>query len=106
MEVVTLTPGARYFLLDLEKIPPSNEPRVLASACKSLFKKNEAQTWVWTLEGVEKTPAVVVIRCPHMPKSIRLAGETLPTENYEMRDGLLYVRFSNESFPRELELAW
>lgn len=106
MEVVTLTPGARYFLLDLEKIPPSNEPRVLASACKSLFKKNEAQTWVWTLEGVEKTPAVVVIRCPHMPKSIRLAGETLPTENYEMRDGLLYVRFSNESFPRELEVAF
>jgi hypothetical protein len=49
---------------------------------------------------------VVVIRCPHMPKSIRLAGETLPTENYEMRDCLLYVRFNNESFPRELEVAF
>jgi len=35
-----------------------------------------------------------------------MAGEILPAENYEMRDGLLYVRFINESFPRELELAF
>jgi hypothetical protein len=35
-----------------------------------------------------------------------MAGEILPAENYEMRDGLLYVRFSNESFPRELEMEF
>jgi hypothetical protein len=49
---VTISPGSRYFLLDLNGVN-GGEPKVLASACKALVKERTAAGLVLTVEGVE-----------------------------------------------------
>lgn len=101
----TLNPGSRCFLLDLDRVK-SPAPRVLASACKALPAKSGAGTFSWTVEGVADTPAIVLIAADKAPKSVKLDGAELTPITHSAKDGLLYVRFPNESRPRELTVAF
>ena len=100
---VTLLPNSRYFLLDLDAVK-SPTPRLLAAACKSLPLKSETGKLSWTVEGITGTPAIVLIAMAKAPRSITLDDTELADITYA--DGLLHVRFPNESRPRELKLEW
>jgi hypothetical protein len=104
-ESVTLEPRSRVFLLDLEaaKAP---EPRVLASACKALPIQRDPQSLILAVEGVARTPAVVLLSAQKAPASITLAGEPIKSFNHSAEHGLLWIRFTNESRPRELVLRF
>ncbi len=99
---VTLEEGKRCFLLDLDRVEKGGKPKVLASACKTLPVK-DAET-AWTVEGVAGTPAVVVIRCDRAPVKVELDGNAVVDFGFE--DGLLKVRFENESRPRVLKVSY
>ncbi len=99
---MTLNPGARVFLLDLDAVK-SKQPRILASACKALPSKNTANDRaMWAVEGVGNTPCVILIASPKPPRSIQLDEKPVPSYSYDAAEGLLHVRFPNEARPRNL----
>ncbi len=104
-EMVKLTPGSRCFLLDLKTVG-GDKPRVLASACKALSKSKSDNSLVLTVEGVGGTPAIVLLHAPKPPRSITLAGQVVKDFEYSATEKLLWLRFPNETSPRELEVQF
>ncbi|HWH69385.1 MAG TPA: DUF4350 domain-containing protein, partial [Candidatus Sulfotelmatobacter sp.] len=100
---VSLAPGSRFFLLDLDAVR-GKEPKVLASACKALPVKSDTKGLTFMVEGVPETPAVVLLRTAKAPQSVRLGGE--PLSSFEYADQLLWIRFPNKAEPRELQLSF
>jgi hypothetical protein len=98
---VSLDAGKRVFLLDLERVKAS-QPRLLASACKALLTKQENARFTWAVEGVGETPAIVLIATAKAPRSVQLDGQPLTAQQFDEAEGLLRIRFTNESRPREL----
>jgi hypothetical protein len=109
LQVVTeirVTAGSRYFLLDLSRIS-GNEPRVLASACKALVTNKGPRGLSMAVEGVEGTPAVILIYSPRAdPREITLMGKPLDRPQDSSVGHLLWLRFANQSSPRELKLTF
>ncbi len=104
-ETVTLTPGSRFFLRDLDAAP-GVAPQGLASACKALPTARDAQSLSLTVEGVLHTPAVVLLRASKTPRSVTLAGQPLDDYHYSAAEQLVWIRFANESRPRELSVRF
>lgn len=101
----TLSPASRLFLLDLTAVR-GREPRVLASACKTLPTKRGADELLLTVEGVGNTPAVVLMHAPKRPHEIKLGGQVLTDFEYSTADKLLWIRFANEAAPGELSVRF
>ncbi len=107
---VALSPGSRYFLLDLDALQGSDR-RVLASACKALPRtapprKADRDSLTLAVEGVPDTAAVVLLRVDKDAASIALAGQPVADHTYSATDKLLWVRFTNTSSPRELAIKF
>lgn len=102
---ITLTPGARAFLLDLDAAK-SAQPAVLASAGRATPGRHDEHAATWTVEGVEDTPSIVLISTAKAPRAIRLGDKPLETFTYNEAEGLLHVRFPNEPRPRELSIEF
>jgi hypothetical protein len=104
-KTVTLVPGARLFLVDLDALRGS-QPQVVASACKALPSQRGSHSLSMTVEGVMNTPAVMLLCVPKAPHSITLAGQPLTSFEYAAADRLLWIRFANEASPRELAIEF
>ena len=104
-QAVTLAPGTRCFLVDLDAVR-GRQPQVLASACKALPAKASAHALCLTVEGVVGTPAVLLLRASTPPRSVTLAGQPLGGFHYSSADKLLWINFSNEARPRELAIEF
>ncbi len=102
---ITLDAGTRMFLLDLDRVE-GKAPRLLASACKALLTKQEAGQHTYAVEGVGQTPALLLLRLERKPKTVRLEGKDIETLAYSETEHLLWVRFENESYPRELNIQF
>jgi hypothetical protein len=104
-EAVTLAPGSRFFLIDLDAMR-SRQPQVIASACKALPGKHGTRSLSLTVEGVVNTPAELLLRVPAAPHSVTLAGQPLTSFRYSAEDRLLLIYFTNEAKPRELAVKF
>lgn len=102
---VSLAPGSRVFLLDLDEAR-TGKPHVLASACKALPKEETRSRVSYTVEGVGQTPAIVLLESPKAPRTVMLAGQPVPTFEYSAKDKLLWIRFENDVTPRELAVEF
>jgi hypothetical protein len=102
---ILLEPGRRVFLLDLEAVKAS-KPQLLASACKALLTKQNGNVMIWTVEGVGDTPAILLISSAKPPRSVQLDQQALDSFTFSKAEGLLYVRFQNESRPRNLTIEF
>jgi len=100
-----LEPGSRRFLLDLDRLN-KGAPRTLLSACKCLPKGNAPDELTLAVEGVAKTPAILLVYSPKTPRRVTLEGEALQSFNYSPVERLLWIRFENESRPRELKIQF
>jgi hypothetical protein len=110
---VTLQPGSRYLLLDLEKTRGS-ATKVLAASCKIIEAKPDpevgrgvptAPSVSFFVEGVGGTPSVVLLRIPAgAHPSFDLTDGTISNSNHDAAEHLAWVRFTNESKPRELSV--
>ena len=108
---VSLSPGSRVFLLDLNALGSSpsvssGAPRLLASACRALPKEKAGQDSSWTVEGVGNTQAIMLFSCRKAPRSVNLDGRPVEHVSFDPGQGLLRLRFSNEAFPRVLRLEF
>jgi hypothetical protein len=102
---VTLEGGSRQFLLDLDAASTRGS-HLLASACKALLKEQTPSRLSYTVEGVDHTPAIVLLECEKPPRRVELAGQTLEKLEYAAKEKLLWLRFENDVVPRELSLEF
>ena len=102
---VTLSPGSRYFLRDLDATK-GKKLQLLASACKVLPVKDDGKTISYAVESVAETPAVLLFQSSQAPKSVMLDGQPVEQTKFSMTDRLLWIRFTNEARPRRLELTF
>jgi hypothetical protein len=103
---VTLKPGSRFFLLDLDS-KQSTRSQILCASGKLYPMKQDSRKLSAVVEGVAETPGVVLIRATTAaPKSVTLAGEKLDTYEYSPEEKLLWIRFRHESRPRGLEVSF
>jgi hypothetical protein len=102
---IVLEPGQRVFLLDLDAVK-SSKPHLLASACKALLTKREGNVMTWTVEGIDDTPAIVLVSSTKAPRSVQLDQQALDSSAFNNAEGLLSIRFKNQSRPRELVIEF
>lgn len=103
---ITISPGSRYFLLDLDKTQ-GRQASVLAAACKVVQGKERHNELSYFVEGVGDTDAVMLLRIPSGARpSIELADGTIKSLDYDSAERLAWVRFANESKPRELSVRF
>lgn len=103
---VKLAPGTRHFLRNLD-LDRSDAPQVLGSACKTLpSADSSAAKLSLTVEGVARTPAIVLISSAKPPRDITLAAAPVTDFTYSAGDKLLWIRFTNTASPRRLEVRF
>ena len=101
---LTIAPGSRYLLLDLEKTR-GGDAHVLAAACKVIEGKRTNDCVSYFVKGVGGTEAVVLLRIPAGANpSAELANGTITTLDHNPSEHLAWIRFTNESKPRELSV--
>ncbi len=102
---VSINPGTRWFLLDLDAAR-TGRTHLLASACKALPLAQTRNQINFTVEGVGETPAVVLLESAKAPKAVTLAGEKLTTFEYSAKEHLLWIHFENDVVPRNLSVSF
>lgn len=102
---IRLEPNSHFFLRDLDATRV-HQPEVLESACKSLVLKKDSKSISMAVEGVGETPGVVLLSSAQTPQSITLDNKPLNDFDYSAKDGLLWIRFTNESRPRTLSVQF
>jgi hypothetical protein len=102
---ISLTSGSRQFLLDLDRAR-IGQTHLLASACKALVQKQTADQIAFTVEGVEGTPAILLLETAKAPTAVTLDGKNLTTFEYSAKDKLLWLHFENTAAPRELSIQF
>ena len=102
---IAVNPGTRWFLLDLD-FARSKHPVLLASACKALLKQQTSGQISYTVEGVDETPAVMLLESAQAPASVTLDGNSQTKFEYSAKDKLLWIHFENKAAPRELVVRY
>jgi hypothetical protein len=100
---ISIVPGAREFLLDLDAPSDSQSP-LLASACRSLLKEQTSHHLSFSVNGVGETPGIMLLRMDEAPKAVTLDGKSLEDFNYSSKDKLLWIRFENIARPQTLSV--
>ncbi len=97
----TVGSGERMFLVDLGALR-GRGARVVAASAKVLPSEVSARRFAAHVEGVARTPGLLLLRLSSAPKRVMLAGVELTDFRYAAADRLAWIRFANESRPREL----
>ncbi|MGA2244788.1 MAG: hypothetical protein ABSH48_07315 [Verrucomicrobiota bacterium] len=102
---VSITPGSRHFLLDLDAAH-LGRPHLLASACKALLEAQSRRELTFAVEGVEATPAVMLLESRRAPRAVTLDGRELTTFEYSAGDHLLWIHFPNRARRQDLTVRF
>ena len=94
---VTVAPGSRALLVDLDRT--DREVGVVAAACRARDERVTDAAVSFTADGLEGSPAVVVLKLPAAPKGVTADGAALPADAVDYADGILHVRFTNRAEP-------
>ena len=106
---VTLSPGARALLLDLNA-GKTAAPRVVAAACRVRDERAEGKTLTFRAEGIGDTNAVVRIvmrsAASTAPSEILVSGKPAARSQYDYSGGTLRLRFANSAEGVPIEVRW
>ncbi len=102
---VSIVPGSRWFLLDLNAAR-TGKTHLLASACKALLEKQTKDQIDFTAEGVGNTPAIMLLESPQAPRTVTLDGAKLTNFEYSAQEHLLWIHFSNDAAPHKLVVQY
>ncbi len=98
---VSVTPGSRWFLLDLDA-ESGIKPTLLASGCRAVLQAADSRGVQYRMEGVGHTQAIALFACPHAPLSVTLDGVPISSCQYDPGQQLLWVHFENDAAPHVL----
>ncbi len=99
LDAVTLTPGHRAFLLDLDRMGDKN-PVILAAACKTRgMRRLPGGGFRFHAAGPDKTEAVVLLRLHAPPQDVSLDKQPLPSaaQAWDAATQTLRLRFPNSA---------
>ena len=99
---VDLTPGSRHFMVDLDKF----RGEVIASSGRLIKLSSDDHSWRGTLDGIEPSKAIVLLRSPRKPASVTVDGVALDDTSYDSATHLLWLRFANSSTPRIVQVSY
>ncbi len=102
---VTLSPGKRSLLLDLERFP-AGRARVVVAACRVRDEVVEGKTLRFRATGIAQTGAVVRIVLPAPPQSVRIDNQPLAASQFDFEAGTLRLRFPNSPDGVQAEVRW
>ena len=102
---VSIAPGSRWFLLDLD-VARTGRSHLLAAACKALPKRQTRHQISFIVEGVGETPAIMLLESGKAPRAVTLDGKNVTTFEYSAKERLLWVHFENDVVPRELTVQY
>lgn len=99
---VPLAPESRHFLVDLSKF----KSQVVASAGAVANVSVTSSTWSGSIEGIAKTPSVLLLRVPRKPQSATLDGVAITNQSYDAKRHLLWLRFENKATPQKIAVGF
>lgn len=91
---VTLAPGKRALLVDLDAFP-RGRARIVAAACRVRDEVITSRSVRFRAEGIGDSTAVVRLLLPRPPRAVLVNGTPLPPQNFDYTDGTLRLRFPN-----------
>ncbi len=97
VDSVTLAPGSRHLMLDLDRAR-SSKPNVLASACKVLGARAESDgSFRFYAEGPQKIDAAIRVAIDRQPAEVRLDDKPLAREawTWDVASRTVLLRFPN-----------
>ena len=100
---ISVTPGSRQFLLDLNAAR-TGKVQLLASACKALLVQHTRKEMTFATEGIDASPAIVLLESPQPPRTVTLDGTALSTFEYSAKDHLLWIHFENKAERQDLSV--
>ena len=106
LESVTVAPGSRHLLLDLDR-RQSTAPAVVASACKVLgAEEMPSGSFRFYAEGPERIEAVARLAIDSEPVEVSLDGKVLPATAlmWDAHTKTLLLRFPNSASGHWLEV--
>jgi hypothetical protein len=83
LKKVTLNPGSRYLLIDLDALR-TGKAHLLASACSAQLIVNQDKQINFTVEGIDQTQAILLLEAPREPKAITLNGKAVTQFEYSV----------------------
>jgi len=98
LNTVTIAPGSRMLLLDLNAFKPGDF-KVVAAACRVRDQKSGDKTLEFRAEGIGDTNSVIRIAAPRAASEILVGGTPLQPSNYDYTQGTLRLRFPNSVAP-------
>jgi len=101
LTTITLAPGARMLLFDLNSAA-SVSPRVVAAACRVRDERSTPHEFSFTADGLADTNGVVRIQTRAKPTSVSVAGRPLSPSDYKMDGDTLLIRFANAADPVQI----
>ncbi|MBS1707575.1 MAG: hypothetical protein JSS65_02510 [Armatimonadetes bacterium] len=101
-EAVELGPGARHFLVDLVKFKGT----VVASAGYAHETVSDRSRWEGTVEGIDKTEGVLLLRTQSKPTGAAIDGRALPFVDYEAKRRLLWLRYPQKSRLQKIKVTF
>jgi len=102
---ISLVPNSHWFLIDLDAAR-TGRPHLLAAACKALPHGQSPGQISFTIEGVDKSPAIMLFESAKPPQGVTLDGNPVSQFEYSAQDQLLWVHFENDAAPHELVLRY
>ncbi|MDQ2712220.1 MAG: hypothetical protein M3Y72_26330, partial [Acidobacteriota bacterium] len=91
---VTLSPGKRALLFDVDKLA-SAKPAVAAASSRVTDEQAENDTLRFRAEGIGDTQSVVRIATRSKPSDVLIGGKEADTGEYEFSNGTVRLRFAN-----------
>lgn len=103
---VTLTPGTRDVLFDLDAGANQGEPRVVAAACRISDQRSTPRGFSFEADGIADTEAVVRIETRRKPVRISVGGRELGAGEYTVDGDTVLLRFANSVEPVAVEVGF
>ena len=101
---VTLTPGKRVLLVDLDANSVTKIPSVIAAACRIREEHAITDQFSFLADGISGTHAVIRVRTHRKPLRVLVASKPLSRGDYEMDRDTLRIRFINSAQPVPIEI--
>jgi hypothetical protein len=109
LNTVTVGPGTRMLLFDLDAAPSpgtSRNPRVVAAAARVRDEKTAGNVLSFRVDGIGGTSGVLRVAARSAPREITMDGRTIEASQYDFSQGTVRLRFPNSVEPAMIEIRF
>jgi hypothetical protein len=102
---VTISPGDRMLLLDLDGVRASG-PKVVAAAGRVRDEHADGETLRFSVDGVGDTNSVVAIAARTAPIKVLVGGKEMSASQYDFAEGVVRLRFANSVEKEDVKVTF